>query len=849
MAEDKISVALELDTSYYDKQMDQASDKFGKFAEEFKNPFKLDVEMGEDVLDKAVSEIMSSMEAIGQEMQSIQDRITEKQAKLAETTKKYQEIAGKWGEQFASENSGYGSEMEHQKKSIDVDTNSLEEAKQKMEALQSALDTLSKYKLGDSLDLGGILPKTEQAVNNFKGIRDWSEIAKSSIKGIGNVLSKLPGLAYNALKGMKSIGDTVRGYVVKAFNPLLKTIGRIGQSIKRQIVTTIASAINPLNLFRQSFSYLTDVLSPRLGATFKNIGNNLMEYIGNSPAFKALINDVLYFIKLLEIAWNKLASFLGIGKIDLFKTSAKSAKEMEKSAKGASKALAGFDEINNLAQGGGGGGSDSTPLSAGELFDGKDLDLSIFDYINEKVYALRDTLESIDFYSVGETIADGINSFVLKIDWGAITNTVSKGVQGLLKTITGLFNKLDFKGIGKKISDVFANLELGNIGANLSEAAISIYEGLAELLANIDWQELGNQIAEFFLSIDWWGILVAWFEFISELLFSIGELLWGIIQPIAQTLIDNLSNWFKSTPFGQAVISMVNTIVSTIKTIWDTLKPFFEGLWNAIVGVAKPILDTLGELFKTTWENIKIVWDVVVEYFKTIWTMIENIFSVVKAVLSGDFDSAWEAIKNIWNAVGGFFKKVWDGIKSIFGNVKDFFSTAFGNAWEAIKGIFSGVGEFFQGIHDGIIGILNGIIGTFEGLVNKIISGLNSFIKAINKIQFDVPDWVPVIGGQKWGFNFKTINDVSIPRLDTGTNYVPFDTFAMIHQGEAVIPKEFNKEEFFGKGNDETNELLQELIERVEEIEINPYTTIEDVGRASVDYINSQKRSLGRSVV
>ena len=31
-----------------------------------------------------------------------------------------------------------------------------------------------------------------------------------------------------------------------------------------------------------------------------------------------------------------------------------------------------------------------------------------------------------------------------------------------------------------------------------------------------------------------------------------------------------------------------------------------------------------------------------------------------------------------------------------------------------------------------------------------------------------------------------------IPTLDTGTNYVPKDTLAMIHQGEAVVPKKFN---------------------------------------------------------
>lgn len=89
----------------------------------------------------------------------------------------------------------------------------------------------------------------------------------------------------------------------------------------------------------------------------------------------------------------------------------------------------------------------------------------------------------------------------------------------------------------------------------------------------------------------------------------------------------------------------------------------------------------------------------------------------------------------------------------------------------------------------------------------------------------------------------------NLPSYDVGTNYVPEDQLAYIHKGEAVVPKKFNSQEYFGSGNEETNSLLQELIERVENIEINPYTTVKDVGQASVKYINSTRRRLGRSVV
>ena len=89
----------------------------------------------------------------------------------------------------------------------------------------------------------------------------------------------------------------------------------------------------------------------------------------------------------------------------------------------------------------------------------------------------------------------------------------------------------------------------------------------------------------------------------------------------------------------------------------------------------------------------------------------------------------------------------------------------------------------------------------------------------------------------------------NIPKLAVGTNYVPQDQLAMIHKGEAVVPKKFNSKEYFGGSNEETNARLEELIEAVRNIEINPYTTIKDVGKASLNYINSKSRQLGESVV
>ena len=53
-------------------------------------------------------------------------------------------------------------------------------------------------------------------------------------------------------------------------------------------------------------------------------------------------------------------------------------------------------------------------------------------------------------------------------------------------------------------------------------------------------------------------------------------------------------------------------------------------------------------------------------------------------------------------------------------------------------------------------------------MVNGVLNGINNITDALNDIQFNIPDWVPLIGGKIWGFNLPTFADVSLPRLAQG---------------------------------------------------------------------------------
>ena len=112
-------------------------------------------------------------------------------------------------------------------------------------------------------------------------------------------------------------------------------------------------------------------------------------------------------------------------------------------------------------------------------------------------------------------------------------------------------------------------------------------------------------------------------------------------------------------------------------------------------------------------------------------------------------------------------------LKAIF----DVLSNVLQNLGKVFKRVFESIKKAFQNVWDFIKGIINGILGGIEKLANGIIGGLNWCIRALNNLSFDVPDWVPIIGGERFGFNIKEIQEISIPRLAQGAVIPPNKEF------------------------------------------------------------------------
>lgn len=273
------------------------------------------------------------------------------------------------------------------------------------------------------------------------------------------------------------------------------------------------------------------------------------------------------------------------------------------------------------------------------------------------------------------------------------------------------------------------------------------------------------------------------------------ELVLGFLFGIATGLIAIKLGVDLITATG--IFLLVGGLVGSIASIVTYLNdPTWENFWKIIqfIGIAIVGLGLiLGNLpliiigvAVLIWATVAKHWDKINELLqKAIDWIFEHLDDIRKKFgIVGEIIAV--AIAAVIRTIQTYFTNMFTGIKQIVDGIIKIFK---GNFKEGIKDVFGGLGKI-------LLAPFNALWSGVKVILNYLIDGFNKLIGGVNKLSFDIPDWVPGIGGQKWGFNIP-----KIPKLAQGAVIPPRQEFMAIlgdqkHGTNIETPLETMKDAF-----------------------------------------------------
>lgn len=411
-------------------------------------------------------------------------------------------------------------------------------------------------------------------------------------------------------------------------------------------------------------------------------------------------------------------------------------------------------------------------------------------------------LTTFDFETFGTKIAEGIEGAITPMLFVTFGMTLASALMAGINTAYGFITSYDWSGLGSSIaagiSTFFSSVDWGKLGLTVGGLILGLLDTITTAIEETDWQQIGTDVATFLGSIDWGGIFSALGEGVIDALEGIYEFLVGVTQnETAATIIEAVAIALGILAGAVAAYNIVMGIYNVVTGIAAAVTTALSSPILAIILVIGALIAICVLLYQN-WDTIK---EKAVEIWGKIKEFISNAIEKVKEVISNVINKIKETWSNIWGKIKDTASKVWDGIKSAITGTINGIKTGISNTLNAIKsvwdkiwgGLKTTVTNIFDAIWGAIKGVINSILGGIEGMANGVIGGINTVIGALNNLSFDVPDWVPVLGGKTFGFNITELSKVSLPRLANG-GITTGATLAEIGEAgrEAVLPLENN---------------------------------------------------------
>lgn len=537
---------------------------------------------------------------------------------------------------------------------------------------------------------------------------------------------------------------------------------------------------------QNSWSNQTKILSERWKEFLSVLGTGLIQIL--APVLKFLNQ----FVSAMTSALTAFNKFLGIntevsatgaaGIADIADSMDDVTSSTEDATEAQKDLLGSYDKLNVISKDTSSGATGTGGAGAGGLGITETVDEDKTKFLDSQVGKMKKILDDFSNY--------------VKTNFGDTFKNIGTGMKNNMSNTKTIFSNIleDIKALIPPFIN-YLNTDFPDLINTALITAGNVINGTWDslnLVLSTSWDAYFYPILAKFITV---GLPVLT-QFKTEAIDTFNTL-FNVVKNIFDTL------WTEGiVPFLTLLSTVWTGVMDIVANLWEEHgQPIFEGIKTAIQGIGDTILNIWDTILKPIWSTLisaltelwtehiapllekfggfvaKLIELGLLIYNKFILPIINWFVDMFGPAISSAISTAIEVISNI---IGPIMDVVAD-IFSIFGGVIDFITGILTGDWEKA---WQGIVDIFGGIWDTIVDIikapLNLVIGLINGLLTAIETGVNFVIKAINKLSFDVPDWVPGIGGETFGFNLDEASFTRIPYLAGGAVIPPNKEFMAV---------------------------------------------------------------------
>lgn len=556
--------------------------------------------------------------------------------------------------------------IEEQRKVVKLMADEFGDSADETEDAKRALEKLERQSQISSRQLEALKSSSDQSGKKIEDFGDKSTRSARKLDGLKDKLGSLKsafsfgavaGLAHNAISSVVSGVQGLVGEAVNASDSLMKfsktmEFANFGksqiESSKKEMKDYADKTVYGLEEILNTTAQLASNGIPNYTELTKAAGNLNAVAGGSSDTFKSvamMLTQTAGAGKLTTENWNQLADAIpgasGLLQDAMLKNGAYTGNFRDAMAQGQITS----DEFNQAIV--------QLGMNDGAV----------------KAATSTDTLSG-SWEQMKSTVINGLQSIIEKIGVENITGFIDKVTKKIEEAIPKIENIVDdIKDFVQWISD---NREPLTWLAGAITGIVVAIKGLSAVSAIFGALSLATGGIVIVLGALIGALVVAYTksETFRNIVNKAFQTVWNIVKPIIDRLVQGFKDWWTvmswlwekikewASWIGNKFIEMKNSVVNTVKNLWNSVKSFFSNgvgdTWNKVVGWVKNIFNKAIELKNNVSDAIGNLWKGIKDTFRrgidTVFNWFSELPTKMKDAIIGGKNAIVDAFKSIFNA-------------------------------------------------------------------------------------------------------------------------------------------------------------------------------------------------------